>query len=154
MNTKTMLLLAITVGLFSAGSTMVFAQNDTATVSETVNEGFDLIAIGTVFLTFVAAGVFYATSGWIKKIRRKLAGDQSKLDWAKLGKTTLIGVILGVGAMIASVAMGEEIVINDAQMFFSQIGINSAAILFIDKWILGRSETIPPATSTGTGTTG
>lgn len=153
MKQKQIVMLAITVLLFSIGTGMAYAQNDTSVIGEpeTVDD-LTIIQVLITFLTFVAAGVFYAASGWIKKIRRKLAGDEAKLDLVKLGKTTLIGVILGVAAMIASIAMGEVIIVEGAQQFLTQIGINSAAILFIDKWILGRAES--PVNTTTTTTTG
>ena len=134
--------------MFSVGTGFAFAQNDTSVIEAEVEEGASIVQVGITFLTFVASGVFYAASGWIKKIKRKLSGDDTKLDWSKLGKTTLIGVILGVGAMIASIAMGEIIIVDTAQQFLTQIGINTAAILFIDKWILGRPDASPAVSST------
>ena len=142
---------AIAVLLFSIGTGMAYAQNDTSIVVAEAEEGTSIIQVGITFLTFVASGVFYAASGWIKKIKRKLSGDDTKLDWSKLGKTTLIGVILGVGAMVASLAMGEVIIVDNAQQFLTQVGINTAAILFIDKWILGRPDTSTVSTTTTTG---
>ncbi len=143
MKKKQIIMTAMAVLLFSIGTGMAYAQNDTSVVMPAEEEGTSIIQVGTTFLTFLAAGVFYAASGWIKKIKRKLAGDDTKLDWSKLGKTTLIGVILGIGAMIASLAMGEVIIVNSAEQFLTQIGLNTAAILFIDKWILGRPEASP-----------
>ncbi len=141
---------AMAVLLFSIGTGMAYAQNDTSVVVAETDEGASIVQVGVTFLTFVASGVFYAASGWIKKIKRKLSGDDTKLDWSKLGKTTLIGVILGIGAMIASIAMGEIIIVDTAQQFLTQIGINTAAILFIDKWILGRPDASPVSTTTTT----
>jgi len=148
MKTKQIAMTAIAVLLFSIGTGMAYAQNDTSVVEAEVDEGTSIIQVGITFLTFVAAGVFYAASGWIKKIKRKLSGDDTKLDWTKLGKTTLIGVILGIGAMIVSVSMGEIIIVESSQQFLTQIGINTAAILFIDKWILGRPDASPVSTKT------
>lgn len=95
------------------------------------------------FSTFIVSGVFYSASGWIKKIRRKLAGDNVPLDYKKMGKTVAIGIILGIGAFIYSTWDGDTITVSTAQEFFVQVGINTAVILLVDKWILGRSETVP-----------
>lgn len=92
-------------------------------------------------LSFVAAGIFYSTSGYIKKIRKKLSGDDSvTLDYAKMLKTTVIGIVLGIGAFIMSAYNGEIIQVANMHEFFVQVGLNMAAILIIDKWILGRAE--------------
>lgn len=100
-------------------------------------------------LSFIVSGIFYSSSGWIKKVRRKLAGSGDKLDYKKMGKSILIGVILGAGALIYSTYNGETIVIVTAEQFFAQVAINTAAILFVDKWILGRADPEEKAGSTG-----
>ena len=99
--------------------------------------------------SFIVAGIFYSSSGWIKKVRRKLAGDGDSLDYKKMGKSVLIGVILGAGAMIYSTYLGETIIILSAEQFFAQVAINTAAILFVDKWILGRVDPQEKAGPTG-----
>ena len=99
--------------------------------------------------SFIVSGVFYSSSGWIKKVRRKLAGQGDTLDYKKMGKSVLIGVILGVGAMIYSTYNGDTIVIINAEQFFAQVAINTTAILFVDKWILGRADPEEKAGPTG-----
>ena len=113
-------------------------------------ENVEFINYALAFATFVVAGVFYSSSGWIKKIRRVLAGENVPLDPNKMGKTVLIGVILGVGAFIYSAYEGDTIVVFTMQDFFVQVAINTTVILLIDKWILGRADTIPPVPTTPT----
>jgi len=98
------------------------------------------LAYLVAFSTFIVSGVFYSASGWIKKIRRKLAGDNVPLDYHKMGKTVLIGVLLGIGAFVYSTWDGTTISVSTPQEFFIQVGINTAVILLVDKWILGRAE--------------
>jgi len=139
--------------LFSAGIGFVNGQmaialeDDTSitTVIDTPEPTTNPLAYLIAFSTFIVSGVFYSASGWIKKIRRKLADDTVTLDYKKMGKTTLIGVILGIGAFIYSTWDGNTIAISTAQEFLVQVGINTTVILLVDKWILGRSETIPAA---------
>ena len=135
MNLKRFILYALVFGALSFGTSTVYgASTDQSTE-------VSYIGYAVTGLTFVAAGVFYATSGYIKKIRKKLSGDNSvKLDYSKMGKTTLIGVILGVGAFIMSTYDGNTIAVSNMHEFFVQVGLNMSAILIIDKWILGRSE--------------
>jgi len=149
---KSRLLLIITVlVLFSAGIGFVNGQmaialeNDTSvtTAIDTPEPTTNSLAYLIAFSTFIVSGVFYSASGWIKKIRRKLAGADVPLDYKKMGKTVAIGVILGIGAFIYSTWDGDTIAVGTAQEFFIQVGINTSVILLVDKWILGRSETIP-----------
>jgi len=141
-------LLSAVLGI--ANGQMVIAQSSdtsvtTAEVEEATTSGLEYLI---AFSTFIVSGVFYAASGWIKKIRRKLAGDNVPLDYQKLGKTTLIGVILGIGAFIYSTWDGDTIAVTTAQEFFVQVGINTTVILFVDKWILGRSEAVTSTSRT------
>lgn len=130
------ILFALVFGALSFGTSVVYGQTSTNPQPEV--ELVTYIITGT---TFVAAGVFYSMSGYVKKIRKKLSGDNSvKLDYSKMGKTTLIGVILGIGAFILSTYNGDTIHVSTMQEFFVQVGLNTTAILIIDKWILGRSE--------------
>jgi len=135
MNIRKFMLYALVFGVLSFGTSAVYGQS-TDPQSE-----ISYIGHAITGLTFVAAGVFYATSGYIKKIRKKLSGDNSvKLDYSKMGKTTIIGVVLGIGAFIMSTYNGDIIHVANMHEFFVQVGLNMSAILIIDKWILGRSE--------------
>ena len=118
------------------GIGFVYAQNPNPEDPQFTGGLQYVIAFGS----FITAGVFYSSSGWIKKVRRKLAGEKLPLDFKKMGKSILIGVILGIGAMIYSVYDGEPIAIHNAKEFFIQVGINTAIILLVDKWILGRAD--------------
>lgn len=103
--------------------------------------------IGIVFASFIVAGVIYSASGWLKKVRRKLAGENVPLDYRKMGKSVLIGVILGIAAMAWSAYEGDVIIITDAREFGVQVGLNMAVILLVDKLILGTAQ--PKAGPTG-----
>lgn len=136
MNLKKFILFALVFGALSFGTSAVYGQVSTDPQPEV--ELITYIVTGT---TFIAAGIFYSMSGYIKKLRKKLSGDKSVvLDYSKMGKTTAIGVILGIGAFILSTYNGETIHISTMQEFFVQVGLNTTAILIIDKWILSRSD--------------
>ena len=128
--------LAISV-LLSVGIGTVYAQTSTATTEESSLHHYAYVA-----LSFLASGIFYSASGWIQRVRRKLAGENVALDYSKMGKSVLIGVILGVGAFAYSTYQGDTISIHTPQEFLVQVGINTTAILFISKWILGRTDRI------------
>jgi len=154
MQKSRMLLIMAAFVLFSAGigfvnGQMAIALEDDTSVTTVIDTPeppeptTNSLAYLIAFSTFIVSGVFYSASGWIKKIRRKLAGDAVPLDYKKMGKTVAIGVILGIGAFIYSTWDGDTIAVGTAQEFFIQVGINTSVILLVDKWILGRSETIP-----------
>lgn len=138
MKSKTRLLLAaLFLIAFSIGISSAYAQTETQD---------PIIYQGIAFASFVASGVFYSASGWIKNIRRKLAGESAPLDLNKMAKSVGIGTLLGIGAFVWSAYNGDMIQISTMQQFLIQIGVNTTAILFVDKWILGRSEpTTQPA---------
>lgn len=145
---KRRVLLAIPIFvILSIGLGAVYAQTPTPNPPQFGAEAQFVIVLGS----FIVAGVFYSSSGWIKRVRRLLAGEKLPLDWKKMGRSVLIGVILGVGAMIYFVYDGNPIVINNAQEFFVQVGLNTAIILLIDKWILGRAGPNGTTTDVGTG---
>jgi len=136
MNLKKFILFALVIGALSFFTSTVYGQVSTDSQSEV-----NIFTYGVTAVTFVAAGVFYSMSGYIKKMRKKLSGDDSvTLDYSKMGKTIIIGIVLGVGAFIISTYLGETIHVSNMHEFFVQIGLNMSAILVIDKWILGRSE--------------
>ena len=122
---------------------LAFAQE--AGIIEVAEERDPIFDAIVYFSTFIVAAVYYSSSGYIKKVRRALSGEDVIIDYKKMGKTVLIGVIIGIGAYVYAVYDGEPVLILDAQGFLVQVGINSAAVLFIDKWILGRSD--PTATT-------
>ncbi len=134
---KRRILLAIPIFvILSIGLGAVYAQTpDPDTPEFSPEVGFVI-----VLSSFIVAGVFYSSSGWIKRVRRVLAGEKIPLDLKKMGRSVLIGVILGIGAMIFFIYDGNPIVINNVQEFFVQVGINTATILLVDKWILGRAS--------------
>jgi len=120
----------------SYGLQSAFAQEEIPT------ESINIIGMGVALVSFIVAGVFYSSSGYVKKVRRKLAGEDVHLDYAKMGKTVGIGVILGVAAMIWSTYNGDTIAINNIEEFLAQVGLNASVILIVDKWILGRADTV------------
>ena len=91
-------------------------------------------------LSFVAAGVFYSSLGFIKKFRMYLGGQKASFDFHKMGKSVLVGTILGAGAFVYSLYMGDTIAIHTPHEFFTQVSLNSVAILMIDKILLGRAN--------------
>jgi hypothetical protein len=117
---------------FSVTFGTVFGQE------ETPGEEFEMLHAALAMGSFLVAGVFYSSSGWIKKVRRKLVDDTVPLDLKKMGRSVLIGIFLGVGAMVASAYFGDVILVTNAEEFLVQIGLNTSVILLVDKWILGR----------------
>lgn len=145
MHKKQILLATIVMTLLSMGMSYAYAVEPEETVKVEI---WHHVLAG---VSFVTAGIFYSSSGWIKRVRRTLVsnGNINSLDYKKMGKSILIGVILGSGAMIYSMYIGDHIVILNAEQFFVQVGLNTAAILLIDKWILGRVDTEEKAGPTG-----
>ena len=95
--------------------------------------------------SFVAAGLFYSSMGYVKKVRRALAGESVVVDWEKMGKSVITGVLLGVIAWIAGASMGivvhEDIDITTPATFITAVGLNSSAILAVDRILLQRGGT-------------
>lgn len=138
MNFKKIALYAVVFSILGLGTTAVYGQSSTSVPNEVVTP----LHYAVTMLTFVAAGMFYSSSGYAKKLRKKLSGDTSvTLDYKKMGKTTIIGIIIGVAAFIWSTYHGETITVTTMEQFFVQVGLNMTAVLIIDKWLLGRSET-------------
>lgn len=108
----------------------VFAQTSTEPLSM---YGHTIAA-----LSFVIAGIYYSTTSFIKKFARSLNGDATvKIDYAKVARTTLLGVIIGVGAFIMAEYNGTELHITTINEFLVQVALNLAAVLTIDKLLLG-----------------
>jgi len=143
MNFRKFILYALVFGALSFGTSAVYGQSVDNPQTELLWATYAVTG-----LTFVAAGVFYSSSGYVKKLRKKLNGDDTVvLDYSKMGKTTIIGVVLGIGAFIMSTYAGETIHVLNMHEFFVQVGLNMSAILIIDKWLLGRSDSpIKPKT--------
>ena len=130
------LLLAATIITFGIGMGHAHAQTSDADP--------ELQHHAYAFASFMASGIFYSASGWIKRVRRMLAGDSTeRLDYSKMGKSLLIGVILGIGAFVWSSYEGDTIAVGTLHEFLTQVGINTSVILLVDKWILGRPEKQP-----------
>lgn len=136
MNVKKFILFALVLGALSFATSTVYGQVSTDTQPEV-----ELMTYVITGATFLVAGIFYSTSGYVKKLRKKLSGDNNvEFDYSKMGKTTVIGVILGIGAFVMSTYLGETFYVVTMHEFFVQVGLNMSAILIIDKWILGRTD--------------
>ena len=93
---------------------------------------------GTVLLSFVAAGLFYSIMGASNAYRRRIATQNwAGFDFVKLGKSVTLGVVLGIGAFIAVELQGQVIMIGSLHEFLVQVGLNTTAILMIQKFLLG-----------------
>ncbi len=122
-----------------AAQAFAFAQVEPETVEEAEP---DLIHHAYAFGSFVASGIFYSASGWIKRVRRRLAGESVTVDYVKMAKSVMIGVMLGIGAFLWSAYEGDVIAIDSVHGFLTQVGVNTSVILLVDKWILGRTEKV------------
>ncbi len=89
------------------------------------------------FLSFPAAGIYYSSTGFAKKFARSLAGEKTVLDYAKIGRTTLLGIIVGVIAFVYTAYNGETIHVVTLQQFLTQIAVNLAAVMTVDRLVLG-----------------
>ena len=62
--------------------------------------GEEFFAIyGIMFAASVVAGINYSAGGYIKNIRRHIVGDAAPMDWGKMGRAILMGVVLGIVGM-------------------------------------------------------
>ena len=128
---SSLILLIIAASVLLATPSLVFAQTDDTTPQSI--QGYVIAG-----LSFIIAGLYYATSGFIKKFARSLHGDTTvKIDYNRLARTTLLGVALGVVTFIAADYNGEELHITTTHEFLVQVSLNLAAVLTIDKLILG-----------------
>ena len=89
------------------------------------------------FASFPAAGIYYATTGYAKKFARSLAGEKTQIDYAKIGKATLLGVIVGVIAFVYTTYNDETIHVVSLNDFLTQVAINLAAVMTVDRLVLG-----------------
>ena len=125
-------LFSVIIGIGGLTGT-AFAQNDTSEINDVL---YHLVTAST----FLIAGIFYSASGYINKLRRSLSGEKVEIDYVRMGKTMILGVVLGIGAFILSIYNGDIIHVDTMHEFFVQVGLNAAAILFIHKWILASPK--------------
>ena len=125
---KRFLLLISLILLSSITISYVYAQT-TVTV-----ELPSLVGQIVGFTTFLAAGLYYALIGWIGKIAGSLSGQNVSIDYNKILKALILGIIIGVGAFIYM--EGEVIHITNVQEFITQASINLVAVLTVHKVII------------------
>jgi hypothetical protein len=130
LNLKKTILIGFIIFLSSVGVSHVYAQGESTT-------DYTLLSQILGFSTFIAAGMYYTTTGYISKIAKSLSGEDVSVDWVKVGKTTLLGVIIGVGAFMY-VAMDDNTVIHVSSVseFLAQASINFVIVVSIHKIIL------------------
>ena len=96
------------------------------------------------FLIFVAAGILYTSAGYIKQFRRSFAGEAVTFDVRKASKSLILGVGMGIAALIFTVYSGDNtLILTDTTQAATLWAIATTAILFIDKTILGRPSSVP-----------
>lgn len=130
LNFKKIILIGFIISLSSVGVSHVYAQGESTT-------DYSLLSQILGFSTFIAAGMYYTTTGYIGKIAKSLSGENVSIDWVKVGKTTLLGVLIGIGAFIY-VAMEDDTVIHVSNVseFLAQASINFVIVVSIHKIIL------------------
>ena len=62
-----------------------------------------------LFMAAIAAGINYSASGYIKNIRRHIDGDAAPMDWGKMGRAVLYGVVLGIAGIVLLAQGGHHI---------------------------------------------
>ena len=120
--------------LITIGITTGYVHAQTPTEDQNILSDWSYV-IG--FLSFPAAGIYYATTGFAKKFARSLSGEKTPIDYGKIGRTTLLGVIVGVIAFVFTTYNGDTIHVTSLQQFLTQIAVNLAAVMTIDRLILG-----------------
>jgi len=123
----------VTAGIL-VGITTGHVHAQTPTEDNTVLSDWSYV-IG--FLSFPAAGIYYSTTGFAKKFARSLAGEKTLIDYGKIGRTTLLGVIVGVVAFVFTTYNGETIHVVSLQEFLTQIAVNLADVMTVDRLVLG-----------------
>lgn len=135
----TVIVFTLTITVF----TDVYAQE------ETVSDDMAVLGYVIAGFSFVGAGLYYTCLGYVKKLRRVLAGENVAVDLNKVRNSALLGVLVGVVAFIASLYNGETIHIVTVEEFIAQASINFTAVVTIDKLILGRADSSTNTVSTG-----
>ena len=105
-------------------------------------------------LSFVVAGLLYSSLGYARKAMRSLSGEAVTFDYAKVGKSIVLGIVLGITAFVWTGIEGDVIDVHNLKEFGTQVGLNSAAIMIVHKLLLGRKEgevgTLPTPPGKGT----
>ena len=127
-------ILAIFAILITAGITTGYVHAQSPTEDNAILSDWSLI-IG--FLTFPAAGIYYSSTGFAKKFARSLSGEKTILDYSKMTRTTILGVIVGVVAFVYTAYNGDTIHVSTFQQFLTQVAINLAVVMTVDRLVLG-----------------
>lgn len=88
------------------------------------------------FTTFLAAGLYYALMGWIGKIASALSGQKVSVDWDKVLRASVLGLIIGTGAFIYAEYQGQSIHVTDIQEFITQASVNLVAVMTVHRVII------------------
>lgn len=91
-------------------------------------------------LSFIVAGLLYSSLGYARKAMRALSGEDVTFDYSKMGKSVVLGIVLGIAAFVWTGVEGEVIKVENLKEFAAQVGLNSAAIMIVHKLLLGRKE--------------
>ena len=93
------------------------------------------------FGAFMAAGLYYSGLGYIKKVRRALAGEKVPIDYDKMGRTLSLGIMLGIAAFVYTVADQNEatkLVVDNHTSFLTVVGLATTAIMTVDRIVFQR----------------
>lgn len=105
----------------------------------------ELVKWSMPILVFLVAGVSYSLLGWWHKIKTYLRGDHTtKIDYRKMGKAAVLGLILGGAAYFAESSVTGNGVgdLTSPHEFAQQVIMTQGAIFAIDKLVLsGRGGT-------------
>ncbi len=88
------------------------------------------------FSTFLAAGIYYALIGWIGKVARSLSGQNVTIEWGRVLRASILGVLIGTGAFLYMEYQGQSIVVTTIQEFITQASINLVAVMTVYKVII------------------
>ena len=127
-------ILAIFAILITAGITTGYVHAQEPTDDNVILSDWGYIA---GFLSFPAAGIYYSSTGFAKKFARSLSGEKTTLDYSKMTRTTILGVIVGVVAFVYTAYNGDTIHVITLQQFLTQVAINLAAVMTVDRLVLG-----------------
>lgn len=131
MKHKTLLLLPMLIAL-GIGMGSAFG--------ETGEEPVTIITYAVGLAVFIVAGIAYSTIGYRAKLLKALQGEKVEFDTARIGKTIILGVVLGVAATIMSLYNGDTILVSSPQDFFTQVATAMGAIFTIHKLLLSTPK--------------